>query len=68
MRAVVARLRPQAGSVAATLLAFASLALVFELPALLIAEPFRPSGEPLVVATAWLCAAHLARAVRCCGG
>jgi hypothetical protein len=34
--------------------AFGALALAFELPGLLSAEPFRPSGEPVVLAGLWL--------------
>jgi hypothetical protein len=35
-------------------LAFAALVVLFEIPALLLGSPWRPSGEPLLLATAWL--------------
>lgn len=35
-------------------LAFAVLVALFELPMVLLAEPWRPSAEPLVLASAWL--------------
>ncbi len=40
-------------------LAFAALVAMFELPALLLGEPWRPSAEPLLLATAWVLAERL---------
>jgi hypothetical protein len=40
-------------------LAFAALVVLFELPVVLLAEPWRPSGEPLALASVWLLGARL---------